>query len=306
MKIGIGPSTFAQEDKTPLELLLKAGVTVVPNPTGKRLTESETMAYLSGQRLDGLLAGLEPLNRRVLESGRPYLKAVARVGIGITNVDLSACRDFGIAFSYTPDGPTEAVAEMTLAALLSLARELEPMNRAMHAGQWPKLISRSLRELTVLVVGYGRIGRAVATQLRLLGCQILVCDPFLPSSAPCEFPRVDLLTGLAQADVVTLHASGNEILLGAAEFNASKPGLIVLNSARGELVDEAALVDALETGRVAKAWFDAFWREPYTGALQRFPQVLLTPHTCTYTRRCRLQMETEAVRNLLRDLNLAC
>lgn len=304
LKIGIGPSTFAQEDKTPLELLRRAGVTVVPNPTGKRLTEAETIAYLTGEKLDGLLAGLEPLNRRVLEAARPTLKAVARVGIGITNVDVAACREFGIAFSYTPDGPTEAVAEMTLAALLSLARELEPMNRALHAGQWPKLISRSLKELTVLVVGYGRIGRAVATQLAALGCAIQICDPFLAPDAACAFPRVDLLAGLAIADVVTLHASGDRPLLGTAEFAAAKPGLMVLNSARGELVDEAALVTALESGRVGKAWFDAFWQEPYSGPLLRFPQVLLTPHTCTYTRRCRLQMESEAVRNLLRDLGL--
>jgi D-3-phosphoglycerate dehydrogenase len=302
MKIGIGPSTFAQEDKTPLELLLQAGITVVPNPTGKRLTEAEIIAYLTTEKLDGLLAGLEPLNRRVLEAAHPTLKAVARVGIGINNVDVAACRELDIAFSYTPDGPTEAVAEMTLAALLSLARELEPMNRALHAGQWPKQISRSLRELTVLVVGYGRIGRAVATQLAALGCSLRVCDPFLPADAPCEFPRMDLQVGLAEVDVVSLHASGDRTLLGATEFAAAKPGLMVLNSARGELVDEGALVAALEAGQVGKAWFDAFWEEPYTGPLLRFPQVLLTPHTCTYTRRCRLQMETEAVRNILRDL----
>ena len=127
MRIGIGPSTFAQEDKTPLELLQQAGITVVPNPTGKRLTEPEITQFLVGEKLDGLLAGLEPLNRRVLEAARPTLKAIARVGIGITNVDVAACREFGIGFSFTPDGPTEAVAEMTLAALLTLSRDLLPM-----------------------------------------------------------------------------------------------------------------------------------------------------------------------------------
>jgi D-3-phosphoglycerate dehydrogenase len=302
MKIGIGPSTFAQEDKTPLELLQRAGITVVPNPTGKRLTEAETIAYLTGEKLDGLLAGLEPLNRRVLEAARPTLKAIARVGIGITNVDVAACREFGIRFSFTPDGPTEAVAEMTLAALLALSRDLLPMNAALHAGKWPKMISRSLKEITVLVVGFGRIGREVAALLSQLGTTILVCDPFLPATAPCDFRKVTLSEGLAEADVVTLHAAGDKALLGEAEFAQAKPGLIVLNSARGELVDESALVRALENGRVGKAWFDAFWQEPYTGPLARFEQVLLTPHTCTYTRRCRLAMESEAVRNLLADL----
>lgn len=304
MRIGIGPSTFAQEDRLPLEMLHRAGVTVVPNPTGKRLNESETIRFLNEERLDGLLAGLEPLNRRVLESSRPNLKAVARVGIGISNVDTKACAEFGIRFSFTPDGPTEAVAEMTLAALLSLARNIEPMNRAMHAGQWPKSIGRSLREMTVLVVGFGRIGRSVAALLSQMGCTILVHDPFLSPDRAIPFPRVELGLGLACADAVSLHASGEKVILGASELSKAKHGMIILNSARGELVDETALIEALEIGQVSKVWFDAFWHEPYTGPLLKYPQALLTPHTCTYTRRCRLEMESQAVRNILRDLDL--
>jgi D-3-phosphoglycerate dehydrogenase len=303
MKIIIGASSFAAEDKTPLKLLEKAGVEVLSNPVKRRWNEEETIQFLKGA--DGLLAGLEPLNRKVLETTRPNLKAIARIGIGITNVDVPACREFGIKFSFTPDAPTEAVAEMTLAALLCLAREIEPMNRAMHAAQWPKTISRSLKELTVLIVGYGRIGRAVAAQLAALGCSILVSDPFLAADAVCLFPKVSLVEGLSKADVVSLHAGGKQPLLGEAEFATSRSGLIVLNSARGELVDETALIRALESGKVGKAWFDAFWQEPYTGPLLKFEQVLLTPHACTYTRRCRLTMETEAVKNLLRDLGLA-
>lgn len=305
LRVGIGPSSFAQEDKTPLRLLNDAGVIVVPNPFSRRLTEDETIKYLVGEKLDGLLAGLEPLNRRVLAAARPKLRALARVGIGVTNVDLEACRNLGIKFSSTPDAPSEAVAEMTLAALLCLARNLEPMNRAMHEGQWPKTISRSLRELKVLIVGYGRIGRGVARQLALAGCEILVCDPFLPAAAPCEFLRVELEAGLGQADVVSLHASGDRPLLGEREFALARDGLIILNSARGELVDEAALVRALESGRVGKAWFDAFWQEPYKGPLLQFKQVLLSPHASTYTRRCRLEMEVQAAQNLLRDLGVA-
>ncbi|HWA24549.1 MAG TPA: NAD(P)-dependent oxidoreductase [Lacunisphaera sp.] len=302
MRIGIGPSSFAQEDLTPLQLLQQAGVTVIPNPVARRLTEEEVLQYLVKEKPDGLLAGLEPLNRRVLTAAQPALRAVARVGIGVTNVDQAACRELGIKFSSTPDAPTEAVAEMTLAALLCLARNLEPMNRALHEGQWPKTISRSLRELTVLIVGFGRIGRGVARQLAAAGCRVLVHDPFLASDLACEFARVTLPEGLAAADVVSLHASGDKPLLGETEFALARPGLILLNSARGELVDEQALVRALETGRVGKAWIDAFWQEPYRGALLRFPQVLLSPHASTYTRRCRLAMEVEAVRNILRDL----
>jgi D-3-phosphoglycerate dehydrogenase len=116
------------------------------------------------------------------------------------------------------------------------------------------------------------------------------------------YRRVDLVEGLSQSDAVSLHASGEETILGTSELSLAKTGIIVLNSARGELVDEVALVQALDSGQVSKVWFDAFWQEPYTGPLLRYPQALLTPHTCTYTRRCRLEMESRAVLNILHDL----
>ncbi|MBL9138393.1 MAG: hypothetical protein JNK85_21170 [Verrucomicrobiales bacterium] len=305
MRIGIGASSFAQEDPAPLRLLEAAGVTVVPNPYRRRMTEPEIMGYLVGDRLDGLLAGLEPLNRRVLEAARGSLKALARIGIGMANVDQEAAREMGIKVSSTPDGPTEAVAEATLAALLCLLRNLEPMNRALHQGEWPKSIGRSLAETTVLVVGFGRIGRRVAATLSSLGARILVCDPHLPADADGGgFPTVTLEQGLSVADAVTLHANGEKVILGREELARLPQGALILNSARGGLVDETALVEALESGRVGKAWLDAFWEEPYRGPLLKYPQVLLTPHAATYTRRCRLSMETEAARNLLRDLGL--
>ncbi len=301
-RIGLGVSSFAQEDPTPLELLRRAGAALVPNPRGRRLTETEIIDYVTRERLDGLLAGLEPLNRRVLTAAHPTLKAIARVGAGISNVDVAACRELGIRFSYTPDGPTEAVAEMTVTALLCLARELEPMNRALHAGEWPKRMGRSLSELTVLVVGYGRIGRRVAALLTALGSAVVVCDPYLAEDHTLALPRVGLLEGLARADVVSIHASGEATLLGSAEFAAAKPGLILLNAARGAAVDEPALLQALDSGKVAKGWLDCFRQEPYDGPLRHYAQVLLTPHTSSYTRACRSRMETEAVINLLGDL----
>ena len=158
----------------------------------------------------------------------------------------------------------------------------------------------------VLLVGYGRIGRRVATLLRAFGAELLVYDPFLDASSDVEGVAVveELTDGLSDADVVSLHASGTEVLIGEDEFDAMKPGALFLNSARGELVDEDALVMALESGKLSGAWLDAFWEEPYTGRLTRFDRVLLTPHVGTYTRQCRLSMESAAVRNLLRDLGL--
>lgn len=302
MKVIIAPSSFAVEDSTPLCLLESAGFEVIPNPVGRRWTEDEAVKFLNG--VDGLIAGLEPLNRRVLSSTHGRLKALARVGIGMTNVDLAAAAELGIRVSSTPSAPSEAVAEMTLAALLALNRELPAMNASLHSGQWSKMISRGMRETILLIVGYGRIGRTVAGHAKALGATIHVFDPFTSAVADgvVDVYHTSLETALSVADAISLHASGEKTLLGVRELACLKRGSILLNSARGELVDEQALVDALERGQVGKAWFDAFWQEPYQGPLAKFPQVLLTPHAATYTRGCRLQMETEAANNLIRDL----
>jgi len=301
--VAIGPSSFADEDSSPLELLQAAGVTVKPNPFKRRLNETEIIDHLRG--VDGLIAGLEPLNRKVIAGAAPRLRAIARVGIGVANVDFDAARGYNVAVSSTPEGPINAVAEMCLAALLCIGRTLIPANDALHNGAWTKSIGFGLAGTRVLLVGYGRIGRRVAELLRAFGAEILVADPNVDPPSLLHGERlVELHEGLHEADVISLHASGEDCLLGRDQFALMRKGVVLLNSARGGLVAEDALIVALENGTVAATWFDAFWKEPYTGPLTRYPQALLTPHISTYTRQCRRDMETAAVKNLLRDLGL--
>ena len=301
-RVAIGPSSFAATEKKPLEILKDAGIEVIANPFGRRLTEAEIMAHLQG--IDGLIAGLEPLNRRVLTSFS-QLRVIARVGIGMDNVDLEAAKELDIKVSNTPDEPAQAVAEMTLTALLALCRGLMPANTAMHAGRWQKVVGTGLVGTRVLLIGYGRIGRRVGELLRNFGAVVFVADPFLSNSRLNNGERlVSLDEGLSEASIISLHASGNEVILGENEFRKMRDGVIILNAARGELVDENALIKALENGKVGGAWFDVFRQEPYIGRLCDFEQVLLTPHISTYTRQCRLNMEMAAVKNLLRDLEI--
>lgn len=302
-KVAIGPSSFAAQDDTPMKMLQAAGLDVVPNPYGRRLTEEEIIKQLN--EVDGLIAGLEPLNRRVISSS-PKLKAIARVGIGVDNVDFQAAAEHSVKVSNTPDGPTRAVAELTIASMLSLCRQLPKLNNDMHAGNWNKVISIGLLKTPVLFIGYGRIGRTVGELLAPFKPEILVCDPNVSmSDLKHGETQVSLDEGLAQARVITLHAGGNEVILYEKSFNQMQDGVILLNSARAGLVDEQAFIAAISSGKVAGAWFDAFWQEPYSGELINYPNVLLTPHVCTYTRQCRLDMETEAVQNLLRDLGIS-
>jgi D-3-phosphoglycerate dehydrogenase / 2-oxoglutarate reductase len=301
-KIAVSTSSFAAQDKAPLKLMEDAGLNVSLNPFGRRLTEEEITTYLKG--VDGLIAGLEPLSRQVLSS-HPQLKVIARVGIGMDNIDLEAARELGIKVSNTPDEPAAAVAEMTLTALLSLCREIYPANSALHKGNWRKFIGAGLTGTKVLIIGYGRIGQQVARLLRALGAKILVTDPLIQKKELKKGDRkVNLNDGLKIADVISLHASGKKQILGKAELSKIKDGVIILNSARAELVNEDALIAALKLGKIANAWFDVFWEEPYQGRLIKFENVLLTPHMGTYTKQCRRGMEIAAVKNLLRDLNI--
>ncbi len=301
-KVAIGPSSFASGDSTPKMILEQAGAEIIPNPYGRRLTEEEIIRHLTNA--DGLIAGLEPLNRRVLSSASK-LRSIARVGVGMTNVDLKAAEELGIKVSNTPDGPTQAVAEMTLAALLVLCRKLISTNSALHAKRWDKTIGLGLVGAKVLIVGYGRIGRLVRELLKAFGADVVICDPHLDKSLLVDGERfVSLDVGLREAEVVSLHASGEKVLLGPKEFAKMRDGVILLNSARGELVEERSLIEALKSGKLQGAWFDVFWKEPYDGPLTEFDQVILTPHIGTYTQQCRLSMETAAVNNLLRDLEI--
>ena len=301
-RVLIGVSSFAEADDRPLGRLRSAGLGVTPNPFGRRLTGPE-VSELMASDVVGLIAGLEPLDRGVLAGS--HLRVVSRVGAGLSNVDLDAARDLGIDVRSTPDAPTEAVAELTLGAALALLRGLPAMDRAMHDGRWERHLGAQLGGKTVVIVGFGRVGRRVAELLAPFGARVLVVDPNLDPSQTAGYPLLPLSEALPQAEVLTLHASGEDRLLDAAAFAAMADGVFVLNAARGGLIDEAALAAALDSGKVAGAWLDTFVDEPYAGPLRAYSNVLLTPHAGSDTRECRARMEMEAVENLLEALGKA-
>jgi len=296
-KIAVGASSFAAADQEALDLLRRHNCEVALNPYGRKLTESETTGFITNA--DGLLAGLEPLNRKVLHEVRGSLRAIARIGIGLDNIDLPAAAEFGIKVSNTPEGPAQGVAEMTVAALLAICRRLIWVNQGLHDRFWLKQMGKSIDGLKILLVGYGNIGRRAASLLEAVGAEIIIFDPAFP-----EISVASLEDGLAGAEVVSLHAAGNRQIIGEREISQMRDGVILLNSARGGLVDEEALCHALKSGKVSACWLDVFSEEPYTGELCECENALLTPHLSTYTDKCRRDMELQAVKNLLRDLDV--
>jgi D-3-phosphoglycerate dehydrogenase len=299
MKILIGTSSFGVADDAPLRTLEAAGIDVVMNPYGRKIDDVELPALLSNDTV-GIIAGLETLDRLTLSTSG--IRVVSRVGAGMSNVDLEAARELGVLVYSTPDAPTRAVAELTLGAMLSLLRQLPPMDRDMHAGKWVKRLGRQLDQRTVAIIGFGRVGRRLASLLAPFGTRVVVVAPSLEEAHTDGLPALTLDDALAQADIVTVHASGDERILDERAFSLLQERTLVLNAARGACISEPALIAALDSGRVAGAWIDTFEQEPYSGPLAAYDNVLLTPHVGSNTIECRVEMEQDAVDHLLTGL----
>jgi D-3-phosphoglycerate dehydrogenase len=289
VKVLLGPSSFGDLDKTPIEKLRAAGCEIILNPYKRKLTRAELLDLLKHD-VSGLVAGLEMLDREVLE--KTNLKVISRCGSGLSNVDQVAAAKLGIEIRSTPNGPTLAVAELTVGAMLSMLRMIPQLNGDLHSGKWNKQVGRQLSGMTVAIIGFGRIGRQVSALLKSFNVKILAVDPQVAFS-------ISMDKALTEADIITLHCSGEDVVLGEQEFLKMKEGVFILNAARGVNMDEDALMKALDSGKVAGAWIDAFCKEPYDGRLKDYAQVILTPHVASYTLEGRRVMELETVDNLI-------
>jgi D-3-phosphoglycerate dehydrogenase len=189
-------------------------------------------------------------------------------------------------------------------AMLTLCRDALKSNDALHNKEWKKNIGLGLSGLNILIIGYGGIGRRVIELCKAFKPNIYVVDPYVNELVDKDVKMISLEEGLKLADVISLHASGVEEIIGENQFAIMKEDVILLNSSRGELVSEEALLQNLDSRKIKATWFDAFWEEPYTGRLTEYDNAFLTPHIGTYTKQCRKSMETDAVENLLRDLGL--
>jgi D-3-phosphoglycerate dehydrogenase len=267
-------------------------VRVVYNESGKRLSEAELIAQRP-ERCVGVIAGLEPLTAEVF-ARYPDLRAVARLGTGTDTVDLEAAHRHGIKVLTTPDATTNAVAELALGLMLASLRGIAAADRDMRGGAWKPHLGGLLRGRTVGIVGFGRIGRRVAELVVAFGARVVFFDPLHDGNDP---RRVNSLASLAsQSDVLTLHAPLTEEthhIVDTALLSQMKPGALLVNAARGELVDEAALLAALRARHIFAA-LDCFANEPYTGPLRECDNVVLTAHMGSLSAETRTEMECTA------------
>ena len=301
MQVLISTSSFNLANFAQLSDLEKAGVEVKLNPFAARLTEKQVIDLLGTDTI-GLIAGLEPLTKNVLQAAKS-LKVIARVGTGLDSVDLVAAKELEIIVLNTPDAPTKAVAELTIAHILGLLRHLSQADRQIRNGIWKGLMGSLLETKTVGIVGFGRIGKRVATLLSAFGASVLISDAQVKSD---DFQNVGLDELCTRSDIVSLHLPYSEAthhIIDEKRINLMKKGSFIVNISRGGLVDEALLLVALKSGHLAGAALDCFEQEPYEGELRNLENVQITAHMGSYARETRDLMEQEASRLLVNALH---
>jgi len=301
-KLVISTSSFDVDNNPHLQHLVKAGMNIVGNSFKRKLTEDEIIELL-GQDTVGMIAGIEPLTERVFMSAKG-LKAISRCGAGLDNVDLTAAKRQDIAVFNTPEAPAQAVAELTMSLILAALRRICQVDQLLRADRWSRMQGQLLAAQLVGIIGLGHIGRRVAKLCRAFDARVVAHDPYIdPTSHEVEL--VPLKKLLAEADVISLHlpyGANTHHLLDAKAFARMKPGSIIINAARGGLIDEIALDEALISGHLGMAALDVFEQEPYRGPLIKNDKIILTSHIGSLARESRMRMEIEAAENLLEEL----
>ena len=304
-KVLITTVPFGDKNRRPLDLLELNNVEYLINPLNKKLTEDELLDFISD--FDVIVAGTEQISDKVMEKGK-NLKMISRVGIGLDSVDLLEAERRGIIVSYTPDAPAPAVAELTVGMMLTLLRSVHVSNSQMHLGEWHRFFGRRLSEVTIGIIGVGRIGKGVLEHLQGFGNpKILVNDTFIKDDTDKKF-NVEWVTKeeiYEQSDVISLHlplTGETKNMIKKKHLLSMKTDAIIINTSRGGIINESDLYEVMQSGHLSGAAIDVFDNEPYSGDLKNIERCLLTAHMGSMSIDCRTRMEIEATEEAVRFL----
>jgi phosphoglycerate dehydrogenase-like enzyme len=283
----VTPTTFGKNDLRLRSELEAAVGEVIYNELGRPLTSEEVLYHLPG--VDGYIAGVDEVDSDAL-AGADRLKVIARYGVGVDRVDLEAAARKSIVVTNTPQANSVSVAELAVGLLVALARSIPQKSSEVRHGAWPRTRGLTLAGKTVGLLGFGSIGKEVARRLRGWGCRVIGYDP-KPDHAAAKELEVEL-TGfnevVAESDFLSLHLPvlpETRGMVNTGFLTRMKQGAFLVNTARGELVDEAALAAGLECGHLSGAALDTLNKEPPSpqDRLCRLPEVIITPHCGAHT-----------------------
>lgn len=291
---------FANDAK---KILLEAGHNVIDNPYGhKFLTPEEIIPHI--RNADAIICDLEKINKAVIDAA-PNLKIIARRGVGVDSVDVEYANSKGIEVARTLNVVEPPVAELVMGYILAFSRNISKLNTYMHNGQWKRIECHSLDGKTLGVVGMGKIAYEVVKRAKAFGMNVIYSDMYKNEKVEKDFDakHVKFDELLENADFVTIHTPltpETEKLFGYETLCKMKSSAYLINTARGAILDENGLYNAMKEGEIAGAAIDVFDVEPKEDSvLRELPQVILTPHVGTFTQEIFIKMDILAAKNVL-------
>ncbi len=297
---------FALKNSKPLMILEREKINYLVNPLGRKLKENELAEMI--EDFDVIIAGTEEITEKVINNAK-NLKLISRVGIGLDNINLQAAKNKGIFVTYTPDAPAPAVAELTVGLIISLIRNIHVSNHFMHVGKWHRYFGKRISEITIGIIGVGRIGKGVINRLQSFSPKKILINDIDPNKLQLSYPNIQKAEKqeiYENSDVISLHIPLNiqtKNLINYNHLNSMKPNSYIINTSRGGIINENDLIMALKEGKLSGAAVDVFENEPYQGGLLGINNCLLTSHMGSMTEDCRSRMEIEATEEVVRYFN---
>jgi len=303
-KVLVTPTSFLKPENTYARRLLESFTSdIVYCKSGKPLEGDELLPLLDG--VDGYIAGLDYITSDVVKRMPPSLKVISRYGAGYDRVDLAACKEKGIVVTNTPGANATAVCELAFGLILSVARDIPNLHKAVESGEWPRANGMELAGKTLGIIGLGAIGKKLALRAAAFEMKVMAYDPWLDKGFvdSHEIVSCELDEMIENSDVISLHVPLNEKtyhLINRERIQKMRDGAIIINTARGGLIDETAAAEAVKSGKLRGLGIDAFETEPLTESpLKGLPGVIFTPHSGAHTAEAISCMGTMSVQNLI-------
>ena len=304
-KIFIATTSFGVLDKTPIKILEDNSFDIVFNNKGRKLSTSEMTDSLKDY--DAVIAGTEEYGPDLLNNVNK-LKVISRLGVGVDNIDLNVAKELKILVFKTKTTPAVSVSELSLGLMLNIIRKISLKNQEIKNGIWKKDMGFLLSGKTLGIIGMGVIGKSFVNIVKGFNLNILAYDVYedakFAEDNKVKYCTIDEL--LLNSDIVSIHlnlSNKTNKFIDKKKLNKMKPNSILINTSRGEIIDEKALLKVLKEKKILGAGLDVFREEPYLGDLRKLENVVLTPHIGAYAKEIRAKMEIEAVNNLIKGLN---